>query len=43
MAIANEIECTGQDDNQAAEVSLMPSKLLLHEEEEHKPFEDDRT
>ena len=39
MAIANEIECTGQDDSQAAQVSVMPSKQLQHEEEEHKPFE----
>ena len=43
MAIANEIECTGQDDSQAAQVSVMPSKLLQHEEEEHKQFEYDRT
>ena len=37
LAIANEIECTGQDESQAAAVNVENVKKLQFQEEEQKP------
>ena len=39
MAIANEIEYTGQSEKQAASVNVTNTKQIYQDEEEQKPFE----